>query len=224
VMVMIRALFGLVFLGAVMALALFTPAGTLRWPEAWAYIGVFLGASLLVTIDLARHDPALLERRTKAGPFAEPTPKQKLIQAFASIAFLGELVLPALDHRFGWTHVPSVIAFASEALVALGFWIVSRVFRANTFTSAVIEVGAKQRVVASGPYAIVRHPMYAGAFVLMGATPIALGSLVGLAAFAMLAAVIVLRMLDEERVLSKELEGYDEYRQRTRWRLVPHVF
>jgi protein-S-isoprenylcysteine O-methyltransferase Ste14 len=223
-MVTVRALFGLVFLGAMMELALFGAAGTLRWPEAWAYMGVFLGASLFVTIDLARRDPALLERRTKAGPFAEPTPRQKIIQAFASIAFLGELVLPALDRRFGWTHVPPSIAFASDALVALGFWIVSRVFRANTFTSAVIEVGAKQRVVTTGPYAVVRHPMYAGAFVLMAATPIALGSVVGLAAFAMLAAVIVLRMLDEERVLSKELEGYDEYRQRTRWRLVPHVF
>ncbi len=223
-MVTLRALLGLVFLGAMMALALFAPARTLRWAEAWAYIGVFLGASLLVTIDLARRDPALLERRTKAGPMAEPTRKQKVIQAFASIAFLGELALPALDHRFGWTHVPPVIAFASEALVALGFWIVWRVFRANTFTSAVIEVGAKQRVVTTGPYAIVRHPMYAGAFLLMGATPIALGSLVGLAAFVMLAAIVVLRMLDEERVLSKELEGYDAYRQRTRWRLVPYVF
>jgi protein-S-isoprenylcysteine O-methyltransferase Ste14 len=207
-----------------MALVLFAPVGTTHWPQAWAFLAVFLGASLLVTIDLARRDPALLERRTKAGPLAEPTTKQKVIQLFASIAFLGELVVPALDHRFGWTRVPAAIAYASEALVALGFWIVFRVFRANTYTSAVIEVGAKQRVITTGPYAIVRHPMYAGAFILMAATPVALGSLAGLLAFIVLAFVIVLRLLDEERVLEDELEGYREYRAKTRWRILPGVF
>jgi protein-S-isoprenylcysteine O-methyltransferase Ste14 len=223
-MILLRALAGLAFLGVVMSLALFGAAGTTRWPEAWCFLAVFLGASLLVTIDLARRDPALLERRTKAGPIAEPTTKQKIIQAFASIAFLGELALPALDRRFGWTHVPDWVAYACEALVALGFFVVWRVFRANTFTSAVIAVGDKQRVVTTGPYAIVRHPMYAGALVLMAAAPVALGSLAGLAAFPFLFATIVWRMLDEERVLVSELEGYEAYRDKTRWRLVPGVF
>lgn len=223
-MILIRALAGLVFLGAVMAGVLFACAGTTKWTDAWIFLAVFLGASLLVTIDLARRDPALLERRTKAGPLAEPTTKQKVIQLFASVAFLGELVLPALDRRFAWTHVPATIAYAAEAFVALGFFIVFRVFRANTFTSAVIAVGEKQRVVTTGPYAIVRHPMYAGAFVLMAAAPIALGSLAGLAAFPLLVTTIVWRMLDEERVLASELEGYEAYRAKTRWRLVPGVF
>ncbi len=223
-MLLFRALAGLVFLGAVMAGALFAGAGTTSWREAWIFLAVFLGASLLVTIDLARRDPALLERRTKAGPIAEPTTKQKIIQAFASLAFLAELVVPALDRRFAWTHVPAAIAYAAEAFVALGFFIVFRVFRANTFTSAVIEVGEKQHVITTGPYAIVRHPMYAGAFVLLLAAPIALGSLAGLAAFPLLVATIVVRMLDEERVLERALEGYDAYREKTRWRLVPGVF
>jgi protein-S-isoprenylcysteine O-methyltransferase Ste14 len=222
-MLLFRALAGLVFLGVVMAGALFGCAGTTAWREAWIFLGVFLGASLLVTIDLARRDPALLERRTKAGPIAEPTTKQKIIQAFASLAFLAELVVPALDRRFGWTHVPATIAYAAEGFVALGFFVVFRVFRANTFTSAVIEVGEKQHVITTGPYAIVRHPMYAGAFVLLLAAPIALGSLAGLAAFPLLGATIVWRMLDEERVLARELEGYDAYREKTRWRLVPGV-
>jgi protein-S-isoprenylcysteine O-methyltransferase Ste14 len=223
-MLLFRALSGLVFLGAVMAGALFACAGTTHWLEAWIFLAVFLGASLLVTIDLARRDPALLERRTHAGPLAEPTIKQKIIQLFASLAFLAELVVPALDRRFGWTHVPASIAYAAEAFVALGFFIVFRVFRVNTFTSAVIEVGEKQHVITTGPYAIVRHPMYAGAFVLLLAAPIALGSLAGLAAFPLLAAVIVVRMLDEERVLVRELDGYDAYREKTRWRLMPGVF
>ncbi|HEY2369359.1 MAG TPA: isoprenylcysteine carboxylmethyltransferase family protein [Polyangiaceae bacterium] len=223
-MLLFRALSGLVFLGAVMAGALFGCAGTTRWLEAWIFLAVFLGASLLVTIDLARRDPALLERRTHAGPLAEPTTKQKIIQLFASLAFLAELALPALDRRFGWTHVPASIAYSAEAFVALGFFIVFRVFRANTFTSALIEVGEKQHVITTGPYAIVRHPMYAGAFVLLLAAPIALGSLAGLAAFPLLVAVIVVRMLDEERVLARDLEGYDAYRKKTRSRLVPGVF
>ena len=223
-MILFRALAGLVFLGAVMSGVLFACAGTTKWPEAWIFLAVFLGASLLVTLDLARRDPALLERRTKAGPMAEPTTKQKIIQLFASIAFVGELVVPALDRRFGWTHVPAWLAYACEAFVALGFFVVFRVFRANTFTSAVIAVGEQQRVVTTGPYAIVRHPMYAGAFVLMGAAPIALGSLAGLAAFPLLVATIVWRMMDEERVLAHELEGYEAYREKTRWRLVPFVF
>jgi protein-S-isoprenylcysteine O-methyltransferase Ste14 len=223
-MILVRALAGLVFLGAVMAGALFACAGMTRWPEAWVFLAVFLGASLLVTIDLARRDPALLERRTKAGPLAEPTTKQKVIQVFASLAFLGELVVPALDRRFGWTHVPAWVAYAAEAFVALGFFVVFRVFRANTFTSAVIAVGEKQKVITTGPYAIVRHPMYAGAFVLMAAAPIALGSIAGLATFPLLFATIVWRLLDEERVLVRELEGYEAYREKTRWRLVPGVF
>lgn len=223
-MIVARALAGLVFLGAVMSGVLFACAGTTSWPEAWCFLAFFLGASLLVTIDLARRDPELLERRTKAGPLAEPTAKQKVIQLVASIAFLGELVVPALDRRFGWTHVPPAIAYGAEAFVALGFFVVFRVFRANTFTSAVIAVGEKQRVVTTGPYAIVRHPMYAGAFVLMAAAPIALGSLAGLAAFPLLVATIVFRMLDEERVLERELDGYDAYAKKTRWRLVPGIF
>lgn len=223
-MLLARALAGLVFLGAIMAVVLFGAAGTTRWPEAWAFLGVFLGASLLVTIDLARRDPALLERRTKAGPMAEPTTKQKIIQLLASLAFLSELAVPALDRRFGCTHVPTPIAYGADAFVALGFWIVFRVFRANTFTSATVEVGAKQKVVTTGPYAIVRHPMYAGAFVLMAAAPIALGSLAGLAAFPLLVVTIVIRMLDEEQMLARDLEGYEAYREATRYRLVPGVY
>jgi protein-S-isoprenylcysteine O-methyltransferase Ste14 len=223
-MLLVRALAGLVFLGAVMTIVLFAPAGTTRWSEAWVFLGVFLGASLLITIDLARRDPALLERRTKAGAVFEPTTKQKVIQLFASLAFLAELVVPALDRRFGWTRVPAPMAYACDVLVALGFYVVFRVFRANTFTSAVIEVGAKQRVITSGPYAIVRHPMYSGALLLMLAAPIALGSLAGLVAFPILVATIVWRMLDEERLLASELEGYVAYREKTRNRLVPGVF
>lgn len=223
-MLLVRALAGLVFLGAVMSGVLFGAAGTTQWSQAWVFLGVFLGSALLITIDLARRDPALLERRTNAGPMAEPTVKQKVIQLFATLVFLASLALPALDHRLGWTHTPALVSYVFQAFVALGFLIVARVFRANTFTAAVITVSAEQRVVTTGPYAVVRHPMYAGALVLMGATPIALGSVAGLAAFPLFVAVIVGRVLDEELLLVAELAGYTEYCETIRWRLVPYVF
>jgi protein-S-isoprenylcysteine O-methyltransferase Ste14 len=208
----------------VMGLMLFAPAGTLRWVAGWVFLSVFFGSSLAITIYLARKDPALLRRRTQAGPLAEKERSQKIIQGLAGISFLATIVLPSLDHRFGWSHVPLPVVVAGDAFVVVGFLIVFLVFRANTFTSSVIEVATEQRVIDTGPYAVVRHPMYAGALVLLAGMPLALGSLVGLATFPPFVAIIVLRLLDEERFLLGHLPGYAAYRQKTRHRLVPHVW
>jgi protein-S-isoprenylcysteine O-methyltransferase Ste14 len=220
----IQAFLGLGALLAVVGTLLFGVGGTVRYREAWIFLGTFFGASLVVTLYLMRRDPELLARRVKAGPVAEQRPRQRMIQLLASGAFLAVLAVPALDHRFGWSRVPWPIVFAGDVLVAAGFVIVFRVFRENSYASAVIEVGAAQKVIDTGPYAVVRHPMYAGALVLLAGIPMALGSFWGLLALAPMAAVIVWRLLDEEVLLVKDLPGYAAYRAKTRYRLIPFVW
>jgi len=219
-----RAVAGFAFLFAALAAALFGPARSFDYWQAWLFLAVFATAGAGVTIDLARRDPALLARRVKAGPAAEPTPRQKWIQGLASLAYLAVFVVAGFDHREGWSHVPRAAVIAGDALVALGMFVVFRVFRANSFTSAVVEVSRDQPLVSTGPYAVVRHPMYAGALVMMLGAPIALGSWWGLVPVAAMIAVIVARLLDEEALLASQLPGYAEYRRRVRHRLVPRVW
>jgi protein-S-isoprenylcysteine O-methyltransferase Ste14 len=209
-----------VFLGA----ALFLPAWTLHYWQAWIYLIVFAGASALITVYLWKHDHNLLESRVKAGPRAEKEATQKTIQVLASLAFIGTLVLPSLDHRFHWSHVPPVCVIAADALVALGFLAVFFVYKENTFTSATIEVTSGQRVISTGPYAFVRHPMYAGALVMLFATPIALGSWWGILMSIPMTLVIVLRLLNEERFLQTSLPGYTEYCLKVRFHLAPYIW
>ena len=221
---MAKATLGLLNLTVVLGVAIFGAAGTLRFMEGWVFLGLFTAASLAITVYLARKDPALLARRTQAGPVAEKQRAQKIIQGVASLAFLATIVVPALDHRLAWSRAPLAVVALGDAFVLFGFWAVFVVFRANTFTSAVIEVASEQRVIDSGPYAIVRHPMYAGALVLVLGIPLALGSLVGLATFPPFVAMIAWRLLDEERFLVRQLPGYEAYRRRVPWRLVPRVW
>jgi protein-S-isoprenylcysteine O-methyltransferase Ste14 len=219
-----RAWLGLLALAVVVGGLVFAVAGTLRYPEAWAFLGTFFGASLAITSYLMRRDPKLLERRVAAGPVAEQRPKQRVIQGLASAAFLALLAVPALDHRFGWSRVPPVIVAAGDVLVAVGFLAVFLVFRENSFASSVIEVGAEQKVVDTGPYALVRHPMYAGALVLLAGVPLALGSFWGPLVLGPFVAVIVWRLLDEETFLRQQLPGYAAYAGKTRYRLIPFVW
>jgi protein-S-isoprenylcysteine O-methyltransferase Ste14 len=222
--VMGKAGLGLAQLTIAICLLVFASAGTLRFVEGWVFLALFFGASLSITVYLARKDPALLARRTQAGPLAEKERSQKLIQGLASVSFLSTIVVPALDHRFRWSHAPLPAVIGGDLLVALGFLIVFRVFAENTFTSSVIEVAAEQRVIDTGPYAVVRHPMYVGGLVLVAGIPLALASLVGLATFPPFAGIIVWRLLDEEHFLASHLLGYAAYCDKTQWRLIPHVW
>jgi protein-S-isoprenylcysteine O-methyltransferase Ste14 len=216
-----RSFLGLVFLQLLLAVMLFAPAGTLRWWEAWVYWSVFLVAVAGITVHFLLHDPALISRRLAVGPVAERRRAQKVIQAIAQVGFALPFVVSAIDHRFHGSVVPAPLALAADALVALGFLVVFLVFRENSHASATIEVHAGQRVVTTGPYRYVRHPMYAGALLLMVATPIALGSVVALPSVLPLVAVIVARLVDEERLLARELPGYEAYCREVRFRLVP---
>jgi len=219
-----RAWLALAALAIVMGLLLFVPAGTVHYWQAWVYLSTFTGASALMTLDLLRNDRALLERRMRGGPTAEKRPAEKLIMLCTSIGFIALLVVPAFDHRFGWSAVPLVGVTAGNLLVALGFYLISFVYRENTFTSATIEVVENQRVVSTGPYAIVRHPMYASASLYLVGTPLALGSYWGFVPIAAMMPFLIWRLFDEERFLATNLPGYTEYQKRVRHRLVPFVW
>lgn len=219
-----QAWLGLVSLLLVLSLCLFVPAGSLRYREAWAYLALFGACSAAITLYLQRNDPVLLRRRAVAGPTAEAERSQRLVQAVASLAFVSIFVLAGLDHRLGWSRVPALLIAAGGALVVLGFAVVFLTFRENSYTSATIEAAKGQPVVDTGPYAVVRHPMYAGALLMLLGTPPSLGSYWALPAVLVLAAAIVARLLLEERFLSRRLPGYDAYRRAVRYRLVPFVW
>jgi protein-S-isoprenylcysteine O-methyltransferase Ste14 len=219
-----KAWLTLAVLAVVMGLLLFVPAGTVHYWHAWVYLAIFTGASGLTTLYLMRKDWALLERRMRGGPTAEKRPVQKFIMLCTSLGFIALLVVPAFDHRFGWSAVPLGGVVAGDLLVAIGFSLISLVYRENTFTSATIEVAENQKVISTGPYAIVRHPMYASASLCLLGTPLALGSYWGLVLIAAMTPFLIWRLFDEERFLARNLPGYTEYQKRVRHRLVPFVW
>ena len=220
----LRAWLALAGLAVVMGLLLFVPAATLRYWQAWMYLSIFTSATVLTTLYLLRKDPALLERRMRGGPRAERQPAQKFIMLCTSIGFIALLVVPAFDHRLGWSTVSLGGVVAGDVLVAIGFYLIFLVYRENTFASATIEVAENQKVISTGPYAIVRHPMYASAFIYLLGTPLALGSYWGLVPVAVMMPFLIWRLFDEERFLARNLPGYTEYQKRVRHRLVPFVW
>jgi protein-S-isoprenylcysteine O-methyltransferase Ste14 len=219
-----RTIVGFAQLLGLLGLALFGPAWTLDFWQAWMYLAVFTACVALITLYLWRRDPELLERRLRAGPAAETERRQQLIQLAAGVAFIGLFVMSSLDHRFGWSRVPSALSVLAAGVVALGFWIVFRVFEANTYTAATIGVTAEQHVVSTGPYAVVRHPMYAGALLMLLATPVALGSWWGMLLCVPLVAAIAARLDAEEQFLVAHLPGYAAYRDTVPYRLVPMIW
>jgi protein-S-isoprenylcysteine O-methyltransferase Ste14 len=219
-----KAWLALIVLAVAMAFLLFVPAGTIHYWQAWIYLSIFMGASALITVYLMRRDPALLERRMTGGPMAEKERAQKLIMLCTSACFVALLAVPAFDHRFGWSTMPLGGVLSGDALVGIGFYLIFLVYRENTFTSAIIEVAKNQKVISTGPYAIVRHPMYASASLYLMGTPLALGSYWAFIAVGAMIPFLIWRLLDEERFLAKNLSGYDEYQKRVRHRLVPFVW
>lgn len=217
----VRAWLSLAVLAVVMGLVLFGCAGTLRYWHAWVYLLLFFGLSAAITLDLMRRDPALLERRLKGGPTAEPRPLQCFLMLGASLGFIALLVVPALDFRFGWSVVPLGAVVVGDALFVLGFGFIGRVYRENTFTAATIDVVEGQQVITTGPYAVVRHPMYASALLYLVGTPLALGSYWGFVAVVGMLPFLIWRLLDEERLLAQELPGYRDYQRKVRFRLLP---
>jgi protein-S-isoprenylcysteine O-methyltransferase Ste14 len=219
-----RAFGGLAGLFLVMASLLFVAAGTLHYWQAWLFLAVYFAASLAITLYLIRKDPALLERRMSGGPFAEKEPAQRIIMFLASFGFIALLVEPALDHRFGWSDLPACLVVAGDSVMLLGWLGIFVVFRENSFASATIESAKDQRVISTGPYAWVRHPMYATALVMLLGIPLALGSWWGMMIVILIVPALIWRLTDEERFLLQNLPGYPEYLGRVRYRLLPFVW
>ena len=207
-----------------MAAFLFIPAWTLDYWQAWAFMATYVGSTAAITIYLAKYDPKLLERRMRAGPRAEKEKSQKIIMLFAVLGFAALLIYPALDYRFGWSPVPASISILGDTLVALGFLAVFFVFRANSYGASTIEIAEGQKVISTGPYAIVRHPMYAGALPLLIGAQLALGAWWGLFLVIPFIGVLIWRLLDEEKFLAKNLAGYLEYTNKVRYRLIPFIW
>jgi protein-S-isoprenylcysteine O-methyltransferase Ste14 len=209
---------------AIMAAILFGGAGTLDWWQGWLFLLVYFAWAAGVSVWLLRRDPALFARRLRGGPWAEKEPAQKIIMTLASAGFIGLIIVPALDYRFGWSRAPHWLALVGEALFSLGWLAIVFVFRENSFAASTVQVVPGQLVITTGPYAFVRHPMYAGATVLLVGMPLALGSWWGLVPLVLIAPALIWRLLDEERLLARELPGYPEYLGKVRYRLVPGVW
>jgi protein-S-isoprenylcysteine O-methyltransferase Ste14 len=220
----VRAARGIGQLAIAMAAFLFIPAQTLEFWQAWVFLAVFFVAAIAITLYLMKNDKALLERRISAGPSVEKENSQKIITSFTSIGFVALILVPAIDHRLGWSRVPTSIVLLGDFLVALGFLVVFFVFKENTFTASTVEIMKDQEVISTGPYAIVRHPMYLGGFLLLLGTPLALGSYWGLLALAGMMPFLLWRTFDEESLLSENLPGYLEYKSKVRSRLIPGIF
>jgi protein-S-isoprenylcysteine O-methyltransferase Ste14 len=214
----------LIVFQVIIALLLCISAWTLHFWQAWLFWTVFTVAQLTITLYFLRADPHLIENRLKAGPRAESRPAQKLILFFAVILSLAMIILPGLDHRFGWSNVPVPLVLVGDVGLIAGMSITFFVFRANTHAAATVKVEQDQQVISTGLYGLVRHPMYLGALILFLATPLALGSYWTLLLVPLLFAVLAARLLDEERFLLANLPGYAAYCEKVRHHLLPCVW
>jgi protein-S-isoprenylcysteine O-methyltransferase Ste14 len=202
-------------------LLFFAPAGTFAYWQAWAYMGVVLIPMLFVLVYMLRSAPELLARRLQ---MRERERTQQGVISFGIVFLIGAFLLPGFDRRWGWSSMPWWVVVAADLLVLLGYAMIFRVFRENRYTSRTVQVEQGQQVISTGPYARVRHPMYVGVLVFYLASPIALGSWWAFLPAAVILPILVVRILNEEQVLERDLPGYKEYKQKVRYRLVPGIW
>jgi protein-S-isoprenylcysteine O-methyltransferase Ste14 len=217
---LLSATLGLVAFGAM----LFLPAGTFHYWQAWVFLAVFAFSTWIPSVYLMRTNPAALERRMRVGPSAETRTLQRILITVVFISFPAMFVISALDHRFGWSPVPASVSLIGDVLVAIGLGLSMLVIVQNSYAAANVTVEAGQQLVSTGLYGLVRHPMYTGNVFLMLGIPLALGSYWGLLLFIPGLVVLVLRIRDEEDLLTHELSGYRDYTQRVHYRLLPYVW
>lgn len=206
----------------VMGVLFFWPAGTVYWLEAWAYLVFQLVASVYIASWLFKHDPRLLEDRlTKHIPIKV---WDKLVMLGVVLAFIPMIIIPGLDYRYNWSVVPLWVEIVCFVLMALSFYVVFLVMKENTFLLRIVTVQKGQKVITTGPYSVVRHPMYASVGVFMLSWPLVLGSFYGLVpAFVMLVILLVRTKLEDD-CLKKELKGYKAYARMVKYRLLPGVW
>jgi protein-S-isoprenylcysteine O-methyltransferase Ste14 len=208
----------------IVAAIFFIPAWSLRFWEGWAYLAIMGAASLAIILYLAKYDDALIGRRLKAGPVAEKEKSQKIIQTFTAAAGVILFLVPGFDFRWQWSNVPTTLIVLGYVGVVAGYVVIFLVFRENTYASSIVEVAESQKVISTGPYAVVRHPMYAGAILIFFATPLALDSWWAFIPAVIVSAIVAVRLVDEEKFLAAKLTGYEDYRRQVRYRLVPGIW
>lgn len=220
--VLIRAIvFRVLAMVAFLVLIIFIPAGSfLFWP-GWAYLAVVLIPFAFAINYFLKRDPAFLERRMR---MREKEKTQAKIQSFGLLYYLSVFIIPGLDYRWNWSSVPVWVIILADILVLAGYFIIVRVFKENSFASRIIEVDAGQKVIDTGPYALVRHPMYVGVALMYSVTPLALGSLWALIPGLLIIPLLVIRILGEEKLLVMELDGYSKYMEKVRYRLIPGIW
>lgn len=199
----------------------FATAGTFDYWEAWSYMALLLIPMFLFLRYLFRHDLGLLKRRMD---FKEKESAQKWIILFSSLLIIPIFILPGFDQRYGWSNLHPLGVLLGQWIVLAGYLIVIRVFIANSYAARTVKVEKGQKVIDTGPYAYVRHPMYIGALMLYGFTPLALGSWVVNLFLPLLIVALVFRIINEEKVLERELPGYGDYKKKVRWRLMPYIW
>ena len=209
---------------ALVGLALFWPAGTFDYWQAWVFVAVLFGLGTIYSVYLGATNPDVLRRRMRTGPTAETRPVQKIVAGGLYVMFTALLLVSGFDHRFGWSHVPTAVSVAGNAVFAIALGVTMIVVVQNNYAAATINVEAGQTVVSTGLYGIVRHPMYTAALFLLVAVPFALGSYWAVVALIPLPFGLRFRIVDEEAALTEELNGYRDYMQNVRYRLVPHVW
>jgi len=217
----VRLILRFVAIAVIFAAFLFLPAGTFHFWQAWVFLAMLLIPMLIASVYFYNHDPQLVESRMRTK---ENVREQKFIMRLASVLFSGVFLLPGFDHRFGWSHVPLWLTILSQVIALAGYLVTFWVMKVNSFASRVIEIQSGQKVISTGPYRLVRHPMYFGAIVMFLFMPLALGSYWTLPAAALIVPVVVFRLLNEEKVLRQQLPGYSEYCQHARFHLVPFVW
>jgi protein-S-isoprenylcysteine O-methyltransferase Ste14 len=210
----------------VIVASLFVPAGTLAWPQGWIFLVEFIGGMVVTMGWLKRHDPALYEERIK-NPRREARARwDKLFGVAMMVVWYGWIVFMALAKRWGWTPTPVALSVVGAVLIPAGYLLAGYALKANSFAATVVRLQQErgQTVCDTGPYAFVRHPMYTGSIIVHLGTALLLGSWIGLALVSVLAGMLALRAVLEERLLRSGLPGYEEYTSRVRWRLLPAVW
>lgn len=202
-------------------LLIFLPAGTLAYANGWLLVGLLFGPMLIAGFVMLFKNPAFLAKRLDAR---EKQAAQKGVLAFSGLMFIGGFVVAGLDFRFGWSQMPQTVTIVASVLFLLAYALYAEVMRENAYLSRTIKVEEGQKVVDTGLYGIVRHPMYMATILLFLMIPIVLGSWYALIVFAFYPAIIIVRLKDEEKLLTRELPGYAQYKQKVKYRIIPFIW
>lgn len=218
---LIKVLIRLVLAIIVLGLIFFLPAGSIKFWEAWVYMGILFIPMIFVLIYLLKKDPELLERRMKMKEKEEP---QKVFIKLSLLVFFIAFIIPGFDYRFEWSKVPFIVIIIADLFIFIGYLLFFLVLKENTYASRIIEVEKGQKVISTGPYAIIRHPMYVAVLMMYVLSPLALGSYWAVLAVLPLPVLVIFRIKSEEKILIDKLPGYREYTQKVKYRLIPYIW